>query len=119
MYGVQLMRNLMLFETAAKLQTTASFSRFDLVHLQKQTPVNITFGEFYFEVYQGLWSASHPEVVAKRPQFCNGFKVFLLLSCCFTVKNVAVLFRMMGMLLGVRVIISTFVCFIVSYIKLS
>ena len=53
-------------ETVAKLQTTASFSRFELGHLQKQTPVTLTFNELYFEIYQGLWSASHTEAVLQR-----------------------------------------------------
>ena len=55
-------------ETIAKLQTTASFSRFELGHLQKQTPVALTFNELYFEVYQGLWATSHPETVLQRSQ---------------------------------------------------
>ena len=67
-------------ETIAKLQTTASLSRFELGHLQKQTPVALTFNELYFEVYQGLRSASHPETVLQRSHntnrkgrpFCNG-----------------------------------------------
>ena len=58
------------YETVAKLQTTASFSRFELGHLQKQTPVTLTFNELYFEVYQGLWSASHTEAVLQRSPYC-------------------------------------------------